>query len=52
MTWIAAVNETALIVFAIVVGVTMVITYVASKRVTSATDFWAAGLNFGLEFQW
>jgi cation/acetate symporter len=43
MTWTAAVNETALIVFAIVVGVTMVITYVASKRVTSATDFWAAG---------
>jgi cation/acetate symporter len=43
MIWTAAVNETALIVFAIVVGVTMVITYVASKRVTSATDFWAAG---------
>ena len=43
MTWTAAVNETALIVFAIVVGVTMVISYVASKRVTSATDFWAAG---------
>jgi cation/acetate symporter len=43
MTWSAAVNETALIVFAIVVGVTMVITYVASKRVVSATDFWAAG---------
>ena len=43
MTWTAAVNETALIVFAVVVGVTMVITYVASKRVLSATDFWAAG---------
>ena len=43
MTWTAAVNETALIVFALVVGVTMVISYVASKRVTSATDFWAAG---------
>ena len=43
MTWIAAVNETALIVFAIVVGVTMVITYFASKRVATATDFWAAG---------
>jgi cation/acetate symporter len=43
MTWTAAVNETALVVFAVVVGVTMVITYVASKRVLSATDFWAAG---------
>ena len=43
MTFTAAVNETALVVFAVVVGVTMVITYVASKRVTSATDFWAAG---------
>jgi cation/acetate symporter len=43
MTFTAAVNETALVVFAIVVGVTMVITYIASKRVLSATDFWAAG---------
>ena len=43
MTFIASVNETALVVFALVVGVTMVITYFASKRVTSATDFWAAG---------
>jgi cation/acetate symporter len=43
MTYIAAVNETALAVFAIVVGVTMVITYFASKRVATATDFWAAG---------
>ena len=43
MTWTAAVNETALVVFAIVVGVTMVITYFASKRVATATDFWAAG---------
>ena len=32
MTVIAAVNETALAVFAVVVGVTMVITYFASKR--------------------
>ena len=39
----AAVNETALAIFAVVVGVTMVVTYLASKRVTSATDFWAAG---------
>ncbi len=43
MTLIAAVNETALVVFAIVVGVTLVISYFASKRVTSATDFWSAG---------
>ncbi len=43
MTLIAAVNETALAVFAGVVGVTMVVTYFASKRVNTATDFWAAG---------
>jgi cation/acetate symporter len=43
MTVIAAVNQTALAVFAVVVGVTMVITYFASKRVSTATDFWAAG---------
>ena len=43
MTSIAAVNKTALAVFGVVVGVTMVVTYFASKRVSSATDFWAAG---------
>ena len=43
MTWIAAVNETALTVVAIVVAVTLVVTYFASKRVATATDFWAAG---------
>jgi cation/acetate symporter len=43
MTWIAAVNETALAVFAVVVGITLVVTYYASKRVATATDFWAAG---------
>jgi cation/acetate symporter len=43
MTSIAAVNETALTVFAIVVAVTLVVTYFASKRVATATDFWAAG---------
>src|SRR5215207_7171165 len=43
MTWTAAVNDTALAVFAIVVGITLVITYFASKRVSTATDFWAAG---------
>ncbi len=40
---IAEVNTTALSVFAIVVGVTLVVTYFASKRVSTATDFWAAG---------
>ena len=43
MTFIASVNETALAVFGGVVGVTMIITYFASKRVSTATDFWAAG---------
>ena len=43
MTVFAAVNTTALVVFAIVVAVTMVISYFASKRVATATDFWAAG---------
>jgi cation/acetate symporter len=43
MTYLAAVNETALVVFGIVVGITMVVTYYASKRVSTATDFWAAG---------
>jgi cation/acetate symporter len=43
MTFIAAVNETALAVFAVVVGITLVVTYYASKRVATATDFWAAG---------
>jgi cation/acetate symporter len=42
-TYLASVNETALAVFAAVVGVTLVITYWASKRVATATDFWAAG---------
>ncbi|MBA3262216.1 MAG: cation/acetate symporter ActP [Thermoleophilaceae bacterium] len=43
MTPIASVNGTALAVFAVVVGVTLVISYYASKRVHTATDFWAAG---------
>jgi cation/acetate symporter len=43
MTPIAAVNGTALAVFGVIVGVTLVISWVASKRVNSATDFWAAG---------
>ena len=41
--YLAAVNWTALSVFAIVVAVTLVVTYFASKRVSTATDFWAAG---------
>jgi cation/acetate symporter len=44
MNWlIAEVNTTALAVFAVVVGVTLIVTYFASKRVSTATDFWAAG---------
>jgi cation/acetate symporter len=42
-TYIASVNTTALACFAVVVGVTMIVTYFASKRVATATDFWAAG---------
>ena len=44
MTFVAAdINELALGVFGVVVAVTLGVTYLASKRVTSATDFWAAG---------
>ena len=44
MTPIAAdVNELALSIFGLVVAITLIVTYFASKRVTSATDFWAAG---------
>src|SRR5918999_520154 len=44
MTYLAAdLNELALAIFAIVVALTLVITYWASKRVATATDFWAAG---------
>ena len=43
MTWFADVNELALGIFAIVVGITLLVTYFASKRVSNATDFWAAG---------
>jgi cation/acetate symporter len=44
MTYFAAdVNELALGIFAVVVAITLGITYWASKRVTTATDFWAAG---------
>ncbi|MGH3040998.1 MAG: solute symporter family protein [Gaiellaceae bacterium] len=40
---IAAVNATALVIFGIVVAITLVITYWASKRMTGATQFYAAG---------
>jgi cation/acetate symporter len=44
MTFIAAdVNELALSIFAVVVGITLFVTYLASKHVANATDFWAAG---------
>jgi cation/acetate symporter len=44
MTYLAAdVNELALSIFGVVVAVTLIVTYYASKRVSSATDFWAAG---------
>jgi cation/acetate symporter len=37
------VNETALIIFGIVVAITLGITFWASRRTTNATQFWAAG---------
>ena len=44
MTFFAAdINELALGIFAIVVAITLIVTYFASKRVSNATDFWAAG---------
>src|SRR5512134_2346595 len=43
MTFFADVNELALSIFGVVVAVTLFVTYLASKRVSGATDFWAAG---------
>src|SRR5918999_2125070 len=43
MTLLAAVNVEALSIFAVVVAVTLAITYWASKRTKGATMFWAAG---------
>jgi cation/acetate symporter len=44
MTPLAAdINELALAIFAVIVGITLAITYWASKRTHSATEFWAAG---------
>jgi cation/acetate symporter len=39
----ADLNETALSIFAIVVAITLVVTYLASKRMTGAVQFYAAG---------
>jgi cation/acetate symporter len=39
----ADVNETALGIFAVVVAITLGITYWASRRTHTATEFWAAG---------
>src|SRR3954452_18182577 len=43
MTVIAATNVEALVIFAIVLSITLVVTYWASKRMTGANVFWAAG---------
>ena len=43
MTVLAAVNELALTVFAIVLAGTLAITYWASRRQRTAAEFWAAG---------
>jgi cation/acetate symporter len=40
---LAAVNVEAVVIFAIVVSITLVITYWASKRMTGTDTFWAAG---------
>jgi cation/acetate symporter len=43
MTVFAAVNNTALVAFGVVLAITLLITYWASKRTKTATDFWSAG---------
>jgi cation/acetate symporter len=43
MTVFAEVNGLALGIFGVVVAITLGVTYIASKRVSGATDFWAAG---------
>src|ERR671911_1426160 len=43
MTTFAAVNVEAVVIFAIVLSITLGITYWASKRMTGATTFYAAG---------
>jgi cation/acetate symporter len=39
----AAINENALTAFAVIVAVTLGVTYWAAKRTRTATEFWAAG---------
>jgi cation/acetate symporter len=39
----ADINVEAVAIFAVVLAITLVITYWASKRTSTATDFWAAG---------
>ena len=43
MSVLAAVNVEAVLIFAIVVSITLGITWWASKRMTGADTFWAAG---------
>src|ERR671921_518822 len=43
MTFFAEINVEAVVIFAIVLSITLGITYWASKRVTGATTFYAAG---------
>ena len=43
MTVVAAINVEAVLVFSVVLGITLGITYWASKRATSAVGFYAAG---------
>src|ERR1700710_2757880 len=43
MTLLAEVNVEAVVIFAIVLSITLGITYWASKRATSAVGFYAAG---------
>ena len=45
MTVLAAVNVEAVVIFTIVVSITLGITWWASKRMTGADTFWAAGLD-------
>jgi cation/acetate symporter len=43
MTVLAEINVEATAIFGVVVAITLAITYWASKRTRTATDFWAAG---------
>ncbi len=58
MTVLAAdVNELAMAIFAVVLGITLLITYWASRRTKTATDFYAAsrgitGAQNGFAIAW